>query len=141
MSEQRATYLPMSSLIVLDYACAVVKKAFGSGLYLVGSCLERADYRDVDVRAIIDDDEYASLFSGRPTLWPLICLSVSEYLSRVSGLPVDFQIQAQTEADEFKGVRNPISRNRDYAGYVHRAVTARRVSGAVLVPQEAADGD
>ena len=107
----------MVGLILLDHACHVVNKAFGCQAYLVGSCLTSADYRDVDVRSILDDDEFDSLFGGRPTLWPLVCLSVSEYLSRVSQLPVDYQIQRQTDANaEFDGVRNPLGMRRDYAG-------------------------
>lgn len=124
MDRPRSTYLPLSSLILLDHACMVVNKAFGCHAYLVGSCLTTASYRDVDVRSILDDDEFADLFGGRATLWPLVCLAVSEYLSRASHLPVDYQIQSQTVANEFDGMRNPLGTRRDYAGYV-KAATRR----------------
>lgn len=119
----RSTYLPLSGLILLDHACHVVNKAFGCHAYLVGSCLTSADYRDVDVRSILADDEFDDLFGSRPTLWPLVCLAVSEYLGRVSQLPVDYQIQGQTEANTFEGVRNPLGMRRDYAGYVNRVMS------------------
>ena len=116
----RSTYLPLSSLILLDHACHVVNKAFGCHAYLVGTALTRPDYRDVDVRSILSDEEYEALFGSRVTLWPLICLAVSEYLSRASRLPVDYQIQSQSEANTFEGMRNPLGMRRDYAGYVGR---------------------
>ena len=122
--EGRSTYLPLSCLILLDHAARVVNRGFGSPCYLVGSCLERADYRDVDVRTILSDEDYASLFGERVTLWPLVCLSISEYLSRASKLPVDYQVQSQTEANEFPGFRNPLVGGRDYAGYVHRRMSS-----------------
>lgn len=77
------------------------------GVYLVGSCIERQDFRDVDVRAIVEDGEFDRLFPGHKDgclmqlnpLWSLMCSSISLYLSQHSGLPVDFQIQRQTQAN------------------------------------------
>lgn len=64
---------------------------------------------------ILDDDEYERLFpglSGNPAphaLWSIMCASISMYLSQHSGLPVDFQIQQMTEAnDKFNGPRSAL---------------------------------
>jgi len=117
----RASYLPMSGFVLLDNACQLVANAFdGTVPYHVGSSTQRADWRDVDVRLILDDDEYAGRFSD-PQYWSLFCLGVSEYLSRVSGLPVDFQVQRMTQANaEYGGeFRNPLGmphHHRLYAG-------------------------
>lgn len=114
----RANYLPLSQLILLNNACALVAKSFNDTPYLVGSCIERPDWRDVDVRLMLPDDEFDGLFAGRPALWSLLCLTVSEYLRSASHLPVDFQIQRMTEANEaFDGPRQPIGFHpRAYAG-------------------------
>jgi hypothetical protein len=90
---------------LLNQACLAVRYAFGS-VFLVGSAIASKDYRDVDVRAILADREFERLFPGligNPRLnpmWSLLCSSISVHLSQASGLPVDFQIQAQTVANE-----------------------------------------
>lgn len=113
----RSCYLLRHKLIALDLACVPLAKAFHWSVYLVGSCMERADYRDVDVRAILDDDEFAAMFPGvrAPThpfhdaRWEMLCLTMSEHLSRVTGLPIDFQYQQMTAANaEEAGPRNPL---------------------------------
>lgn len=117
----RTAYVPLPAFILLDHACAAITDAFdGHCPYHVGSSTQRADWRDVDVRLILADDEYDALFADRSQFWSLFCLSTSEYLSRVSGLPVDFQVQRRTQANEqHKGFRNPLGVNgrpRLYAG-------------------------
>jgi hypothetical protein len=99
---------------LLNQACLVVRHAFGS-VFLVGSAIASKDHRDVDVRVIVDDDQYGRLFpglTGNPRLhplWSLLCSSISVHLSQASGLPVDFQIQAQTVANEkHPGQRIPL---------------------------------
>ena len=43
------------------------------------------------------------------SLWALLCLTVSVYLSDTTGLRVDYQVQRQTEANEkYDGPRNPL---------------------------------
>lgn len=112
----RANYLPAPHAFNLSQACRVVVDAFGANVYLVGSCMERRDYRDVDVRCILPDEEYARLFTHHPAaaqhldpLWSLLCSSISLYLSQHSGLPIDFQIQSRTKANaEHKGSRQAL---------------------------------
>lgn len=109
----RANYLPAPHFFNLHQACRVVYDAFGSPPYLVGSSLERRDYRDVDVRLILEDAEFDRLFPGTAgsayqldALWSLLNSSIALYLSQHSGLPVDFQIQRMTEANlEYPGAR------------------------------------
>jgi hypothetical protein len=102
----RANYLPAPAFFELNHACKIIAEAFGTFPYLVGSCLEHRGYRDVDIRLILEDEHYSHLFpglNGNPTLhplWSLLCASIALWLQQRSGLPVDFQIQQQTEANE-----------------------------------------
>jgi hypothetical protein len=112
----------------LNHACALINKAFdkgGFGCYLVGSALERRDHRDVDVRFIMDDAQYDRMFRDQNEwlnpLWSLLCISISTWLREMTGLPVDFQIQRQTQANEVHGrgagkKRNALGIFLDYPG-------------------------
>ena len=113
----RANYLPAPHYFNLNNACAVLVQAFGPHLYLVGSSLVTREYRDVDIRCILPDEEFAHFFpalktGGSPSrnaLWSVMCSAISLQLSQQSSLPVDFQIQSQTEANaEFDGRRHAI---------------------------------
>lgn len=42
---ERANYLPAPHYFNLNQACAVLSEAFGHCTYLVGSAMERRDYR------------------------------------------------------------------------------------------------
>jgi hypothetical protein len=99
----------------LDQACVVVGWAFGSTPYLVGSSLHTRDFRDVDVRVMVDDATFERLFPGigqRGTMhpmWSLLCSAISTHLSAVTGLPIDFQVQRQRDAnDRYNGPRVPL---------------------------------
>lgn len=109
-------YLGAPELDRLDHASMIVAEALDTP-YLVGSVLQRPDFRDVDVRVVLDDDEYARLFPGPGTrrtdpLWSLMCASVTEYLSRLTGLPIDFQVQDRTHAATFSGPLHPLGTPR-----------------------------
>lgn len=114
----RANYIGAPQFFRLNEACRIVEQAFdfGYGVFLVGSSLTKRDYRDVDLRCIIPDEDFSRLFPGnvgaswRHPTWSLICASISCYLSQTTGLPIDFQIQSTTEA------------NRDYAGQQRSAI-------------------
>jgi len=104
---KRANYIGAPEFFCLNGACRIVEEAFNfsHGTYLVGSSLHKRDYRDVDVRTILPDVEYDRLFpekfgsDWRHPLWSFMCSSMSLYLSRHSGLKIDFQIQRMTEAN------------------------------------------
>lgn len=116
---RRANFIGAPGFFLLNQACRIVWEAYPEafGLYLVGSSLRRRSYRDVDLRLILPDEDYKKLFPGISSngwlhpLWSLTCSSISLYLSKASNLPIDFQIQSQTEA------------NRDYpAGHPRSAI-------------------
>lgn len=100
----------------------LINKALdGFGCYLVGSALERRDYRDVDVRFIMTDGAYDRLFRSKTgwlnPLWSLMCTTISLWLSQQTALPIDFQIQRQTEANAaHSGKRSPLGIFLDYPG-------------------------
>lgn len=115
----RTLALGPHDLYRLDHACIPIMEAFGGNVpYLVGSVFHRRDFRDVDVRLILSDGEHVDLFAERPGLLALLNCALSEQLSRASGLPVDFQVQGLTEANQHKGFRSalgvtPIQRIQD----------------------------
>jgi len=103
-------YVGPPAIFKLQAACQHINDALGSfGCYVVGSCLERPDFRDVDVRFIMEDGEFENLFPAafindalweHDPRWLLFNISITEYLRVQTGLPVDFQIQPQTFANE-----------------------------------------
>ena len=102
----------------LDWACVPIRNAFRTPPYLVGSVLTRPDYRDIDIRLILDDDEVERMF---PTdaVRLLLNVALSDLIAKAANVraPVDFQIQSMSEANvpEHGGVRNPLG-IRDFAG-------------------------
>lgn len=104
----RRTQLSPHQLHRLDLACRPLA-GVGFGPFLVGSAMEHSGYRDVDVRLILDDDAWDGMFgesaddkgeAHHHPWWLAVCAALSHWLSDVSGLPVDFQIQRQTQANE-----------------------------------------
>ena len=85
----------------------IVAEAFGHVPYQVGSSLSTKNWRDVDVRLILPDQEYDAMF-GQPaneTNSKLAAFTVAFAAlgKQMTGLPIDFQIQRQTEANEKYG--------------------------------------
>lgn len=133
----KGCYLSTTELHRLDLACAPLHRLARNspdgdddpmvlcGVYLVGSATERPDYRDVDVRMILDDATFDRLFADRE-LWALFCYNTARTLAADTGLPIDFQVQRMTEAnDRHTGPRNPVGHwgshlpswaGRDFAG-------------------------
>ena len=110
----KSSYVGAPAIFRLELACQQINAAFNGGkisfghCYLVGSSLERADWRDVDVRFIMSDAEFAELFPEcnmapgtweQDPRWLLMTGWASKWLSEQSGLPVDFQFQPQTHAN------------------------------------------
>lgn len=80
--------------------------AFGHVAYHVGSSLEQKDgWRDVDVRLMLPDEEYEARGFGDPERpqwnkrWVSTILAWSAFGRHLTGLPIDFQIQQQTQAN------------------------------------------
>lgn len=111
-------YLGAPAAFKLELACQHISRAFGGfGIYLVGSVLERPDWRDVDLRMILADEEFAALFpdAGQhwefDARWLVMTVAISAWLSEQTGLPVDFQFQTQTHANERHGRGKGTRRN------------------------------
>lgn len=116
----RTDLLTTTQLHNLDSACRLISKAFDGTPYLVGTAGfgGAGSYRDVDVRLMLDDAEFAAVC---PTLarWELLCVVIGTYLRERTGLPVDFQIQAVSVANARHGgkPRNPLGTGgRTFAG-------------------------
>lgn len=99
-------YIDRPTLWALNEACRPIRAAIDMP-YLVGSVMERPDFRDVDVRVILDDEEYDATPEA---VWTLLGFLASRHLAAVTGLPVDFQIQRRTDANAAYGnrPRNPL---------------------------------
>ena len=105
----------MPALLHLNAFGREIDEAFGHLPFLVGSAAVGKQWRDVDVRLMLPDDEFDALFPGhtKPSRcdgkWALICAAISE-LGRIrTGLPIDFQIQRTSDANEqYDGVRHAL---------------------------------
>jgi hypothetical protein len=113
MAKNRASMLTVAQMFRLNAACKVITETFdGRPPYLVGSALTDRDYRDVDVRMMLDDDMFAAMF-GNPRWLALANAAMSEWLVQSTGLPIDFQFQDTTKANaENSGGRNPLGMTR-----------------------------
>ena len=116
---KKTSYIGAPAYFKLEMALQQVNAAFGSsyGCYVVGSSLERPDWRDVDVRMILPDDEFSKIFPTAETSpsfffdprWLLLTVAISDWLKAQTGLPVDFQFQPQSHANErHNGRRNAV---------------------------------
>lgn len=94
-----------------------VRHAFGGNVaYWVGSSLtDKSGWRDVDVRLILSDEDYAARGFGDPAqqhhnrCWVSTVLAWSAFGKALTGLPIDFQIQQRTDANEkYKGQRSAL---------------------------------
>lgn len=122
MSEEKVlSKIGMPAALWLDEFGSQVWHAFGEVPYHVGSSLKlgKSDdkpFRDVDVRVILDDEKWTAEGYGALNMsdchhngkWVAMCLAFSELGRKMTGLPIDFQIQPRTFAnrDEEKGIRS-----------------------------------
>jgi hypothetical protein len=95
----------MPAGIWLNKFGVILRDYFGHVPYHVGSSLTSKDWRDVDVRLILPDDEFTALFGTNhssetnPKL-AAVTLAFAALGQQMTGLPIDFQIQPQTWANE-----------------------------------------
>jgi hypothetical protein len=86
--------------------------AFDEVPYHVGSSLTKTKWRDVDVRVLLSDEIYSQMGFGNPNSphsnakWVAYCMAFSELGKRITGLPIDFQIQTITKANELYSSKN-----------------------------------
>lgn len=116
---RKPCYLGVPAIFKLDLACMNLYQAFCvggtfGGIYLVGSALERPDFRDVDVVCILADKDFAGLFPDvhhhesattayfeMDPRWLLLSVTISDWLTHQlgAGVPVDFKFQPMTFAN------------------------------------------
>lgn len=95
----------MPAALHLDAFGREIHDAFGWHPMLVGSSATSKTWRDVDVRLILPDDEFDAIFprtsdqQGK-AMWALMCAALSELGKQRTGLPIDFQIQRMTDANQ-----------------------------------------
>jgi len=95
--------------MLLNIFGETLRAAFGEVAYHVGSSLtteKTTHWRDVDVRLMLDDDVWEQMQLGNPAnphgnaKWRAFCIVFSDYGRRVTGLPIDFQLQQRTHAND-----------------------------------------
>lgn len=101
-------------MFLLDQACKPIVEAFDATPYLVGTALApstggRGEYRDVDVRLMLEPERYAALALFGTDLIAFLGIAIGQYLYAATGLPIDFQIQhADVANGRYHGPRNPL---------------------------------
>lgn len=106
MSKTRATYLLLTDFERVEAWCRDVTLMFhGYSVYLVGSAITRPDHRDIDLRVILPNAVWDRWWRD-PVRTRLINHALSTWGQRETGLPIDFQVQRQTESEAFTGPRN-----------------------------------
>lgn len=115
-ARQRATWLHVTDFDRLEDWCHMVRIILWSQPYLVGSALDRADFRDIDIRVLMADKDFDRLSRKRSDVIRFLNRAFSTWGQRETGLPIDFQIQRQTEANEQfpNKPRNPMG-TRDWS--------------------------
>lgn len=109
--KRRGSFLLLVDFERLEAWAKDVAELFdGDVPYLVGSVNERPDFRDVDLRLILQDETFDAQFGDRPVKVRVLNHAISTWGQRETGLPIDFQVQRSTEANaQFSGqVRNPM---------------------------------
>lgn len=96
----------MPAYLHLEAFGEVLRDAFPEGTpYLVGSSLFGRDWRDVDVRLLMRDEDFERTIGPivhpayRNRRWNALCVAFSALGSSMTGLPIDFQIQPLTDAN------------------------------------------
>lgn len=113
-----ASYLSPPDFHRLNWACIPVRAAIkswgGYGVYLVGSVTERPDFRDIDLRIIVPDEQYSQICPTEAARL-LLNIALSDLVAKSANLPwpIDLQFQSTTESEEFsEKTRNPMGMPR-----------------------------
>ncbi len=103
----------MPGALKLDEFGSHVMSAFDAVPYHVGSSMKnKSGWRDVDVRVLLEDEKYDAMNLGHPgrqhrnEKWVALCLAFSALGKEMTGLPIDFQIQRMSEANEEFGSKD-----------------------------------
>lgn len=125
----RSNYLTLVQLNSLRSAVQPLIDVWRQPVCLVGSSLERADFRDVDLRMILPDKKIARHFHQHGSLL-LTNHIISAWLTQQVALPIDFQFQPRTEADAEQGERHLLPRPGENWARMDRNIRYRRKHGA-----------
>lgn len=105
-------YVGMPAAMHLEEFGSQIWSAFGSPPYLVGSATKTKDWRDVDVRLMLSDSKYKQMGFGDPARapmngkWVALCMAFSALGKQMTGLPIDFQIQQESQANNLYSRKN-----------------------------------
>jgi hypothetical protein len=96
-----------------------LRAVFDEVAYQVGSSLgeKTVGWRDVDVRVMLDDETWEAMKLGSPAnphdnrKWRALCIVFSDYGRHLTGLPIDFQLQQRTHANENYGLAKGCDRS------------------------------
>lgn len=99
----------MPNHIILEAWARDLRRCFdGEMPYLVGSGIKSRDYRDVDVRIIVPRAKWEAWFGEfQPCMrhnkkWASIMIAMSLWGQRITGLPIDFQVQCQEDVNKYE---------------------------------------
>lgn len=99
----RATYLLLTDFERIEEWCQKVRRIFAGvghvGVFLVGSALTRADYRDIDLRLMLTDETWDTGRWSDPVRTRYVNAMFSTWGQRETGLPIDFQVQRMGTAN------------------------------------------
>lgn len=137
----------MPAQLKLNQFGRVVSEAFGTTAYHVGSSMLTDTWRDVDVRVILDDDEFERQIGEltRPMCmnlrWNALCLAFAALGREMTGLPIDFQIQQQTAAnEEYSGGRSALIFATEIVQRERRALVTVSLDGLRALLEAATPG-
>lgn len=104
--------MSLVSKYLLDDFGYHLRQIFGDWPYHVGTSVMTSAWNDVDVRIILEDEEYARAGYGDPEnsernpKWASTCIALSQFGRVMTGLPIDCQIQQQTYANAHFSQKN-----------------------------------
>ena len=93
--------------LLLEHWGTLLYTVFDEMPYLVGSAAVSTTYRDVDVRVILNDDAFDATFgpsrgchNENSEKWTSLMTALSLWGQKVTGLPIDFQVQRHSNVAE-----------------------------------------
>ena len=104
--KKTASGIGMPASLYLQQYGDLLLLAFGEVAYQVGSSLMGPTWRDVDVRVMLDPEVYKAMGFGDPEQpfsndrWCAYVMAFSELGKKMTGLPIDFQIQDRDVANK-----------------------------------------
>jgi hypothetical protein len=112
----------------------LVRTVFGEYPFLVGSCLRSKSPRDIDVRVQLSQKRFIELFQladnenagSAGTPYAVLCMAFSALGERMTGLPIDFQVQYPGWSNHF--LEQPrVELGRDPVTFTHFSIATSDV--------------